>query len=270
MRKIFVPLGLAVVCSLVSAQAQTASADPAGRIEFTPAQSAEGKIAYDRACRQCHGRGLDDGDFGPPLRGSVFARNWGGKSVAELFTYTSTRMPSDAPGSLGARAYAGIVAYILQSNDVASGLREMPSIAGGLSSMRIPGAGQSRAAPGGGLTPGVALPNQPPPSTLLDHITPVTPAMLAKPPQRMAHLETHLRRPRLQPAQTNRPDQRQEHALGLALVAATRPEHRDSAGTRWRPVCARLPRPGGSSRCRQRRSAVALSARAARRRTPFG
>ena len=183
MTRMSLTLGLAVACSVVSGQAQTASAaGPAGGIEFTTAQSAEGKIAYDRACRQCHGRDLDDGDFAPALRGSVFTRNWGGKSVAELFTYTSTFMPSDAPGSLGARAYAGIVAYILQSNDVASGLREMPSTASGLASMRIPGAGQSRAASGGGLTPGIALPNQPPPSTLLDHITLVTPAMLARPP----------------------------------------------------------------------------------------
>src|SRR5579871_2211740 len=180
MRRVVLTLGLGVACSLVSGQTQTASAGSAGGIEFTPAQAAEGKIAYDRACRQCHGRDLDDGDFAPPLRGSVFLRNWGGKSVADLFTYTSTRMPSDAPGSLGTRAYASIVAYILQSNDIASGLREMPSTPAGLSSMRIPG--QRRAASGGGLTPGIALPNQPPPSTLLEHITPVTPAILAKPP----------------------------------------------------------------------------------------
>ena len=148
MRRTFVSLGFAVASSLVSAQAQT--------IEFTPAQAAEGKVAYDRACRQCHGRDLDDGDFAPPLRGSVFMRNWGGKSLGELFTYTSTRMPSDAPGSLAARAYTGIVAYILQNNDFASGVREMPSTAAALASMRLPG--QSRAPSGGGLTPGVVLP----------------------------------------------------------------------------------------------------------------
>src|SRR6516165_8607011 len=105
MTRSFLTLGLGVAGAFVSARAQTASAGPAVGIEFTAAQAAEGKIAYDRACRQCHGRDLDDGDFAPPLRGSAFLRKWAGKSVAELFTYTSTRMPSDAPGSLGTRAY---------------------------------------------------------------------------------------------------------------------------------------------------------------------
>src|ERR1019366_10258073 len=55
----------------------------------------------------------------------------------------------------------------------------MPSVASALAPMRIPG--QTREATGGGLTPGIALPNQPPPSPLLDRLAPVTPAMLAKP-----------------------------------------------------------------------------------------
>ena len=180
MRTVVPALGLAVTWSVVFALAQTASAGAAGGIEFTPAQSAEGKAVYDRACRQCHGSDLDDGDFAPPLRGSAFLRKWGGKTVEELFTYTSQRMPSDAPGSLGAKQYAGLVAYMLQMNNIASGVREMPSVASALASMRIPG--QTREAAGGGLTPGIALPNQPPPSPLLDRLTPVTPAMLAKPP----------------------------------------------------------------------------------------
>ena len=57
MRRSLLTLGLAVAGAFVSAQAQTASAGSAGGIEFTAAQAAEGKIAYDRACRQCHGRG---------------------------------------------------------------------------------------------------------------------------------------------------------------------------------------------------------------------
>src|SRR5580698_9258096 len=61
--------------------------------EFTAGQSAEGKTAYDRACLQCHGRYLDDGQFGPPLRGTAFSQKWGGQSVEQLFTYASTKMP---------------------------------------------------------------------------------------------------------------------------------------------------------------------------------
>src|SRR5581483_8307943 len=159
------------------------SAQPATSLpEFTAGQSAEGKTAYDRACLQCHGRYLDDGQFAPPLRGSAFNQKWGGQPVEQLFTYLSTRMPPDAPNSLGARAYAGITAYILQSNGLPPGVRELPSTAAALATLRIPGTGDRRGSPGGGLTPGIALPNAPAPSTLLDRITPVTDAMLAKPP----------------------------------------------------------------------------------------
>jgi alcohol dehydrogenase (cytochrome c) len=160
----------------VFAQAQTTT------VEFTAGQSAEGKTAYDRACLQCHGRYLDDGQFGPPLRGAAFNQKWGGHSVDQLFTYASTKMPPDAPNSLGARAYAAITAYILQSNGNAPGLRELPSAVATLSTLRIPGAGDRRGAPGGGLTPGIPLPNAPAPNTLLNRITPVTDALLAKPP----------------------------------------------------------------------------------------
>ena len=178
MRIPFRLFGFVAACSLASGQGQTGSA---GAIEFTALQSAQGKIGYDRSCRQCHGRDLDDGEFAPPLRGAAFLRNWAGKSVAELFTYTSTRMPSDAPASLGAQVYASIIAYMLQANNVPSGTRDLPSTMAELAAMRIPSASQSREAPGGGLTPGVSLPNQPTTSILLDHLTPVTATLLAKP-----------------------------------------------------------------------------------------
>jgi alcohol dehydrogenase (cytochrome c) len=162
---------------LVCAQVQTATL-----AEFTAGQSAEGKTAYDRACLQCHGRYLDDGQFAPPLRGAEFSQKWGGQSVDQLFTYASTKMPPDAPNSLGARAYAAITAYILQSNGTTPGLRELPSTAATLATLRIPGTGDRRGTPGGGLTPGVALPNSPAPSTRLNRVTPVTDALIAKPP----------------------------------------------------------------------------------------
>jgi alcohol dehydrogenase (cytochrome c) len=58
----------------------------------------------------------------------------------------------------------------------------MPTTSAALTTLRIPGAAERRGAPGGGLTPGVALPNAPPRNTLLDRMTPVTDATLANPP----------------------------------------------------------------------------------------
>ena len=66
---------------------------------FTAAQAAEGKSAYAQNCAGCHGSNLDDGEFAPPVKGTAFTAQWGGKAVRELFTYVNTKMPpSNAPG----------------------------------------------------------------------------------------------------------------------------------------------------------------------------
>jgi len=174
--------GSILVWTVLGLRGALAQAPATTLAEFTAGQSAEGKTAYDRTCLQCHGRYLDDGQFAPPLRGTAFNMKWGGQSVDQLFTFVSTQMPPDAPNSLSARAYAAIAAYMLQSNGIAPGLRELPATAAALATLRIPGAGERRGAPGGGLTPGVSLPNSPAPNTILDRITPVTDALLAKPP----------------------------------------------------------------------------------------
>ncbi len=161
------------------APAKPATGEP---VEYSAGQSAAGKAAYDQNCLSCHGRTLDNGEFGPALRGAPFNMNWAGGTVGDLVGYMSTKMPPAAPGSLGATTYAQIATYILQSNGIAPSLRDMPTDAASLAKLRIPGAAERRGAPGGGLTPGVALPNAPAPSTLLDRMTPVTAAMLANPP----------------------------------------------------------------------------------------
>src|SRR5580704_7857926 len=83
---------------------------------FTSAQANQGKVAYARNCASCHGQNLDDGPFGPPLKGAAFLQKFGGKSAAGLFTVVSTKMPPDSPGSLGAPAYAELLAFLLESN----------------------------------------------------------------------------------------------------------------------------------------------------------
>lgn len=175
-----ISVGLAV--ALAASAILTLTAQETTLVQLTAGQAAEGKTAYDSACLECHGRNLDDGQFGPALRGSTFDRNWGGANVSDLYSYLSTRMPPAAPGSLSGVEYANITAYILQNNGVTPGVREMPTDPAALASLRIPGTGERRGAPGGGLTPGVALPNAPPLNDLLDRMTPVTDAMLAAPP----------------------------------------------------------------------------------------
>lgn len=181
---IVVAAGLAVVYAGLQAQAPTPAAPKpltGVLVEYSAGQSAQGKTSYDQNCASCHGRTLDNGQFAPALRGAPFNMNWAGGSVGDLVQYMTKSMPPAAPGSLSAAAYAQIATYVLSQNGIAPGVRDMPLATAALANLRIPGAAERRGAPGGGLTPGVALPNAPARTTLLDRMTPVTDAMLANP-----------------------------------------------------------------------------------------
>ena len=146
---------------------------------FTIEQATAGRAAYDQSCASCHGSTLDNGEFGPPLRGADFRGKWGSKPVEELFTFTTTKMPPGSAGSLGDDQYARIVALLLQQNGVSPGSHELPADPALLKTMIMPSAPPG---PGGGVTAGVALPPGPAKPNPLDHITTVTDAMLASPP----------------------------------------------------------------------------------------
>jgi mono/diheme cytochrome c family protein len=94
-------------------------------VGLTAAQANRGKAVYDDNCANCHGTKLDNGQFGPPLRGSAFKVHWENQSANALFTYIATKMPPAAPGGLGDRTYSDVEAYILRANGVAAGDKEL-------------------------------------------------------------------------------------------------------------------------------------------------
>ena len=91
---------------------------------YTDAQADRGHTAYMQNCSRCHGATLMGTFEIPPLVGRIMPY-YAGSSLETFFDYISTAMPLDHPGSLSPGANADIVAYILKSNDVPSGAKEL-------------------------------------------------------------------------------------------------------------------------------------------------
>lgn len=94
---------------------------------YTAEQATRGKALYTRHCAECHGDTLDNGAFGPPLRGASFVAHWRGKGLDAPFRVMLEGMPPNNPGALGAPAYADVLAYMLRENGVAPSQTALPS-----------------------------------------------------------------------------------------------------------------------------------------------
>lgn len=145
---------------------------------YSAEQAAAGQKIYEKQCVLCHGAGLDDGEFGPMLRGDDFLQRWSGKSVEDLFHYVSDTMPTAQPGSLSQDEYLNVLAYLLSKNGIVAAT---PISLTAQKTMMLP----TTTANLGMIAAGVKLPPNPAarPSPLLK-ITPVTEEMLAKPPSK--------------------------------------------------------------------------------------
>lgn len=113
------------------AAAITASSTPAPRREqatgrqavingipaqFTAAQAAKGKTAYEESCAVCHGTTMINGTYGTPLAGEYFKDKWFHHPVRDLYRYAQSKMPPSHPGLLPPDTYADVVSYILLTN----------------------------------------------------------------------------------------------------------------------------------------------------------
>jgi mono/diheme cytochrome c family protein len=104
--------------------------------QFTAAQSAAGKTAYNANCATCHGNTMTNGTFAPPLAGEYFRNTWSGHTVRAFFEKAKT-MPPAAPASLTDQTYADIVAYILDVNKFPAGVSALPAGGAALDGMTI-------------------------------------------------------------------------------------------------------------------------------------
>ena len=85
---------------------------------YSDEQAARGKDEYEYNCGNCHIHDLSGDSIKdvPALAGPDFMAKWSGKSVKELLDYIATNMPQDSRGTLGAKTYADIAAYVLKVN----------------------------------------------------------------------------------------------------------------------------------------------------------
>lgn len=118
--RILATSALALTLGIAGAEARTSIWDGV----YTDTQAEHGRTLYMQSCGRCHGADLSGTYEIPPLIGR-FMPYWSGTTLDALFDYVSTAMPLDHPGALGAAANADILAFILKSNDIPSGAKEL-------------------------------------------------------------------------------------------------------------------------------------------------
>jgi mono/diheme cytochrome c family protein len=117
--------GYLIVAIVVAAGLATALAQAPSTVldgVYTLAQAERGEAAYENSCAGCH-EGTDAD--GPQLTGAAFLDRWREERLEPLFSFIKTSMPGNLPGSLEDRAYADVMAYILQINGLPAGEREL-------------------------------------------------------------------------------------------------------------------------------------------------
>jgi mono/diheme cytochrome c family protein len=120
---IFLAAGIATIALAAGAAAAPARISIWDGV-YTDAQAERGHTLYNQSCGRCHGADLSGTFEIPPLVGR-FMPYWSGSSLDALFDYVSTAMPLDHPGALGPGANADILAFLLKSNAIPSGSKEL-------------------------------------------------------------------------------------------------------------------------------------------------
>jgi PQQ-dependent dehydrogenase (s-GDH family) len=112
------------------------SVSPGVLPQFSAAQAATGKSAFDANCAVCHGNTLTNGTFAPPLGGEYFHNRWLGQTVRAFYDH-ARNMPPAAPASLPDDTYADIVAYVLEMNGFKASDTPLPAGGDALDKMTI-------------------------------------------------------------------------------------------------------------------------------------
>ncbi len=99
---------------------------------YTAAQNKRGEEVYSGGCAYCHGSRLNgaghsDQPPSPAVAREGFLRKWSGQTVAALFVYVRTRMPSDNPGIFTDQQSIDSIAHMLAVSGLPAGDKELPT-----------------------------------------------------------------------------------------------------------------------------------------------
>ncbi len=111
---------------------------------YSSAQAKRGQALYAKACASCHRADLEGHGPTPSLAGSEFRDRWDGQTLDDLFEKTQATMPGDHPGSLSREDNAAILAFILQSNEMPAGEKDLKTDSDSLAKIRFTAAKPSR------------------------------------------------------------------------------------------------------------------------------
>jgi mono/diheme cytochrome c family protein len=104
---------------------------------YTAAQAERGNAEYGKNCASCHKDDMSGSTEAPALAGEKFIGAWRDRSVGDLYDLVRTTMPYDQPNSLDPRAYADIVASMLQRNNYRAGSEELRTDAEALKNLLL-------------------------------------------------------------------------------------------------------------------------------------
>jgi mono/diheme cytochrome c family protein len=104
---------------------------------YTEEQVKKGETLYKEQCAACHGEDLKGNDIIPGLVGDIFATNWTGKSVGELYEKINLTMPALNPGSLTGDQTAEMIALILSHNKYPAGKMALANAMEPLNAIKI-------------------------------------------------------------------------------------------------------------------------------------
>ena len=131
-KDLLLPAFLAVATFVLPSALQGQASNPPRSTQsgvYSADQAARGANVYAGMCRSCH--------TAESHAGATFEKLWNGHPLSDLFSYISTRMPKNEPGSLAPEEYADVLAYLLKMNEMPAGASELAADSAQLSVIRI-------------------------------------------------------------------------------------------------------------------------------------